>query len=899
MEILAPQPAGPFVDQLPLDADFNKLPPSPPQTIRNGGTSTPASEKGAMVSSSLCLFEELDAERERVYPLPTKPTINSVLPEDLKTPDSFVTRDPRLIRLTGVHPYNVEAPLSDLYEQGFITNKDLHYVRNHGAVPKVEDQDMLDWEFSVEGMVEKPFTLTLRDLITEYEQITYPVTLVCAGNRRKEQNVVRKTKGFSWGAAGLSTALWTGVSLGDLLARAMPKRGARYVYFEGADKLPNGNYGTNIKLNWAMDPNRGVTVCYRMNGELLHPDHGRPVRIIIPGQIGGRSVKWLKKIVVNHDPSDNWYHIYDNRVLPTDVSPEASADLPDTWKDERYAIYDLNANSATCFPAHDETISLKTGPESYKVRGYAYGGGGRRITRVELTLDKGRTWTRANISYPEDDYRLAPEGDTLYGGKMDMSWRESSFCWCFWDFDVPVARLAEADDIMVRCMDEGMMVQPRDMYWSVLGMMNNPWFRVVIHKDAHDTLRFEHPTLPALRPGGWMERVKKAGGNLTNGFWGENVKGEAESAVEAEPVKEICMTKEGVKRVITLEELRQHSGEQEPWFVVNGEVYDGTPYLEGHPGGAASIIGAAGQDASEEFLAIHSENAKAMMPTYHIGTLDEASRKQLASGEEEAAPETNRAVFLQNKTWAKALMTAKSPVSDDSKIFTFDLDTPEQTIGLPVGQHLMIRVRDPVTREAIIRAYTPLSEGTDKGKLDILIKVYETGKMTRALDSMPLGHWIEFKGPVGKFIYEGRGLCTVGGKQRNVKRFVMICGGSGITPIFQVLRAVMKDAEDQTKCLVLDGNRMEQDILCRTDLDTMAAANPDKCKLVYTLSKGGDDWAGLRGRMDAPFFQRELGPCLCGAGEEMVLICGPEAMEKSVKTIMLGLGWKEDDLLFF
>ncbi|KAH6687963.1 nitrate reductase [Plectosphaerella plurivora] len=900
MEILTPQPAAPFGDQLPIDAaDFSKLPPSPPQTVRNGGTSTPASEKGALVSSSLCLFEELDAERERVYPLPTKPTVNQVLPEDLKTPDSFVTRDPRLIRLTGVHPYNVEAPLSDLYEQGFITNKDLHYVRNHGAVPKVEDQDMLDWEFSVEGMVEKPFTLTLRDLITEYEQITYPVTLVCAGNRRKEQNVVRKTKGFSWGAAGLSTALWTGVSLGDLLARAMPKRGARYVYFEGADKLPNGNYGTNIKLNWAMDPNRGVTVCYRMNGELLHPDHGRPVRIIIPGQIGGRSVKWLKKIIVNRDPSDNWYHIYDNRVLPTDVSPEASADLPDTWKDERYAIYDLNANSATCFPAHDETISLKTGPETYKVRGYAYGGGGRRITRVELTLDKGRTWTRANVNYPEDDYRLAPEGDTLYGGKMDMSWRESSFCWCFWDFDVPVARLAEADDIMVRCMDEGMMVQPRDMYWSVLGMMNNPWFRVVIHKEAHDILRFEHPTLPALRPGGWMERVKKAGGNLSNGFWGEKMGGEAEAATEVEPVKEICMTKEGVKRIITLEELRQHNAEPEPWFVVNGEVYDGTPYLEGHPGGAASIIGAAGQDASEEFLAIHSENAKAMMPKYHIGTLDEASQKQLASGEVEEEADPNRAVFLQNKTWIKALMTAKTPVSDDSKIFTFDLDRPDQTIGLPVGQHLMIRLRDPVTREAILRAYTPLSEGTDKGKLDILIKVYETGKMTRALDSMPVGHWVEFKGPVGKFVYDGRGLCTINSKQRKVSRFIMICGGSGITPIFQVLRAVMKDAEDQTKCVVLDGNRLEQDILCREDLDKMAVASPDKFKLVYTLSKGGDDWTGLRGRMDEAFFEREVGPCQ-STGEEMVLICGPEAMEHSVKTIMLEkLGWKEDDLLFF
>jgi len=147
------------------------------------------------------------------------------------------------------------------------------------------------------------------------------------------------------------------------------------------------------------------------------------------------------------------------------------------------------------------------------------------------------------------------------------------------------------------------MVQPREMYWSVLGMMNNPWFRVVIHKEGH-SLRFEHPTQPALMPGGWMERVKKSGGNLSNGFWGENLQGEEESTAEHEPVKEICMTKEGVKRVITLKELREHEGEEEPWFVVNGEVYDGTPFLEGHPGGAASIFGAAGQDASEEFLAI-------------------------------------------------------------------------------------------------------------------------------------------------------------------------------------------------------------------------------------------------------------------------------------------------------
>lgn len=85
--------------------------------------------------------------------------------------------------------------------------------------------------------VQNPLTLTLQQLLSDYDQISCPVTLVCAGNRRKEQNQVRKSKGFSWGAAGVSTAIFTGVLMSDLIRKARPKRGARYVCMEGADKL--------------------------------------------------------------------------------------------------------------------------------------------------------------------------------------------------------------------------------------------------------------------------------------------------------------------------------------------------------------------------------------------------------------------------------------------------------------------------------------------------------------------------------------------------------------------------------------------------------------------------------------------------------------------------------------
>jgi nitrate reductase (NAD(P)H) len=571
------------------------LPPTPPDSDHSDSEKQEVSKHSANTTSSTPDF-----------PLPppsTEPT--EVLEVDKKTPDGWLPRDPRLIRLTGVHPFNVEAPLSDLYNEGFLTSPELFYVRNHGHVPQVKDEDIPDWEFSIEGMVENPITLTLRDLIEQYDNVTYPITLVCAGNRRKEQNVVRKTKGFSWGAAGVSTALFTGVVLGEVLKRARPKRGARYVCMEGADKLPNGHYGTSVKLNWAMDPNKGMMLAHGMNGEMLRPDHGKPLRVVIPGQIGGRSVKWLKKLIITAEPSDNWYHIYDNRVLPTMVSPEESASNPKWWMDERYAIYDLSTNSAIAYPAHDEKLSIAAAQPKYPVRGYAYGGGGRRVTRVEISIDKGKTWRLAKIDYAEDRYREAGP-QQLFNGALDMEWREHSFCWCFWNLDMAVSELAESQDILVRAMDDSMNLQPRDMYWSVLGMMNNPWYRIAITK-TDDTLHFEHPTQPALMPGGWMERVKKAGGNLSNGYWGERFGDEPAEAVEEE-AKEIIMTKEGLKKTITIDELRQHDKEDNPWFVVNGEVYDGTAFLPGHPGGAQSIISAAALDSSDEFMAIRKSN---------------------------------------------------------------------------------------------------------------------------------------------------------------------------------------------------------------------------------------------------------------------------------------------------
>jgi len=213
----------------------------------------------------------------------------------------------------------------------------------------------------------------------------------------------------------------------------------------------------------------------------------------------------------------------------------------------------------------------------------------------------------------------------------------------------------------------------------------------------------------------------------------------------------------------------------------------------------------------------------------------------------------------------------------------------------------MIRLRDPATREAIIRSYTPVSETSQRGYVDVLVKVYfdtkerKGGKMTKAMDALPIGHTIDFKGPIGKFEYKGRGTCTVNGGERKVTQFIMISGGSGITPIYQVLRAVMQDKEDETKCVVFDGNRLVEDILCKEDLDRFAISHEEKCKLLYTLTQAPEDWTGLRGRISAPLL-REHAP---KQDDTIVLICGPEALEKAVHICLNEIGWCDSDLLFF
>lgn len=238
--------------------------------------------------------------------------------DDQFTPDNWIPRSSHLHRLAGKHPMNAEPDFAELYDAGLITPAKLHYIRSHGSVPR------LAWEsHTVEifsdppGMLE-PATLSMDQIVNDYPSIEIPVTIACDGIRRQEVNLVKRSAAFGWSAGGVSTCLWTGVLVRDvLLARNMidqPPGQRWYLNFEGADEPSEGKYSTSIPFAHAIDPNNDVMLAFGINGAPLSPDHGYPLRVIIPTYVGGRQVKWVNKMWISTKENSSHYHIYDNRV---------------------------------------------------------------------------------------------------------------------------------------------------------------------------------------------------------------------------------------------------------------------------------------------------------------------------------------------------------------------------------------------------------------------------------------------------------------------------------------------------------------------------------------------------------------------------------------------------------
>ena len=915
----------------------------------------------------------LDADGDR-RPL-IEHQANEVDPRDAKTPDAWVPRHKDLIRLTGIHPFNVEPHLTDLMNCGLITPAPLHLVRNHGAVPR------LDWDthrVTVGGLVGKEKSYTM-DQLASMKSVTFPMLLVCAGNRRKEQNMRRQTIGFNWGPAGLSNSIWTGVPLHVLLKNAGVTEVTaerQYVCFVGPDgELPkgkDGSYGTSVPLAKALDPAQDIMIAYAQNGEKLRPDHGFPVRVIIPGFIGGRMIKFLCGITVTSVPSDNFYHFRDNRILPPHVTSEL-AEQEGWWEKPEYIFNELNINSAISSPAHDEKIPMFPGSE-YTVKGYAYTGGGRSITRVEVSVDGGHNWRLATHKQPPL---------SMYG---------KQWSWAHWQYTIDCDALAQCDELMCRAWDEGNNTQPRDLTWNLMGMGNNPWFRVKtksspIGSSGERWLTCEHPTEPASKPGGWMGSAS-GGWNLKVDTMTTLRAGEEAQIPENQAEQTTLWLNDGVEvvedkapavsvgytppppgaKLISLAEVEKHDDENDCWLVVKGKVYDVNAYLKdgSHPGGNASITMNAGVDSTEDFEAVHSAKAWKQLETYVIGYLDPKDDPNAAASAESTAHVTlssavatktkqpratgpvnllqyalanpdlygntlvgeaaeaaafdrmwagarrvapkDAPITLNPKKWVALEVDAKVPLSHDTILLRLKLDSPEHQCGLPVGYHVYLRGEkngEPGAK-TVMRAYTPSSLNGTLGFVEFVIKVYfpndaaaypEGGALTRYLNEVTVGEFVDAKGPAGEIKYDGKGVVWVHGLKKQVKQITMLAGGTGVAPMLQMIVAILADPDDTTVIKFLFANKSVKDILLKYTLDRLQTEHPGRFSVAYTVSKSDDVWKGLTGRVDKKMIENNC--FAAGQGDEtLALLCGPPLFEtETCVPALLELGYAKENIV--
>ncbi len=338
-------------------------------------------------------------------------------------------------------PNNAEPVLAELVKS-WITPYENFYIRTHGPNPTIDEKA---FTLSVEGLVRKPRKLTLGHIREGFSQETITATMTCAGNRRQEHSETKPVGGVPWGAGAIGNATWTGVPLAEILKHAEVQEGAKHVWFEGADQVDvHGQktpFGGSIPFEKAMavhGKTPGALVAWKMNAEPLRPDHGFPVRTVVPGYIGARSVKWLGKIVVSDRPSPNHF-VAEAYKIVTEETPEQLA--------QAKPIYHYPINSAIAKPMGDREVPAGR----VVVHGYALPPGepGRTIQRVEVSSDGGKTWRDARL-----DEQSAP------------------FCWRFWTAEI---ELADATTLIARATDSAGQRQPQTTPWNIKGYLYNGW----------------------------------------------------------------------------------------------------------------------------------------------------------------------------------------------------------------------------------------------------------------------------------------------------------------------------------------------------------------------------------------------------------------------------------------
>lgn len=234
--------------------------------------------------------------------------------------------------------------------------------------------------------------------------------------------------------------------------------------------------------------------------------------------------------------------------------------------------------------------------------------------------------------------------------------------------------------------------------------------------------------------------------------------------------------------------------------------------------------------------------------------------------------------FLTPRDYKKLPLIEKEWLSDTAVRLVFELPTKQTVIGLPIGQHVAIKAQ--VGEQMVTRSYTPTSNNSDPGVLELVIRIYSDGLLTGGyLGKLNVGDDVDFRGPKGAMRY----------RKGYAKKIGMIAGGTGITPMYQLIRAICEDDTDLTEISLLYANRSEADILLHDRLESFARRYPKNFKVWYMLDNPGEGWKGGKGFITKDLMAERLP---APAEDSKVLLCGPPGMVNASKKNLAELGWK-------
>ena len=345
------------------------------------------------------------------------------------------------LTLLNDRPVNAETPPHLLDDP--ITPTPRHFIRNNGIPPSEVDADA--WTLTVDGLVERPMTLSIRELQLRFEVVTMPLAIECGGNGRAFFEPPARGNQWTYGAVACSE--WTGVRLKDVLAAAGVQPNVVYTAHVGADvhlsgqpdKLP---ISRGVPIAKAMTDN--VLIAFEQNGGPIHPMNGAPLRLVVPGWPGSCSQKWLQRIYLRdvvHDGAKMTGTSY--RVPRFKVEPGEKVDKRDFVIIERMPVKSLITH-----PANGAAVG-----RTVEVRGHAWSGD-RTVAAVDVSHDFGATWIAAELDTPVND----------------GAWQ---------NFRASVALPgAGYYEVWARATDSAGVMQPHAIDWNPKGYLNNTMHRV-------------------------------------------------------------------------------------------------------------------------------------------------------------------------------------------------------------------------------------------------------------------------------------------------------------------------------------------------------------------------------------------------------------------------------------